>query len=342
MKRWLIAITVLGIALSVFGYYYLRKDKVMVSPGIGVSEKSEKPYDKYSFERLVAREDRSSEIELGEETFKTPEYSSYIFYYTSEGRRISGQLNLPNLSRLMRVVVMARGYVEKDGYTTGTGTRNAAAVYAKNGYITIAPDFSGYGQSDPEDSNALGARLVKPVEILDLIASLSSLPQVDLSRVYLWGHSNGGQIMLSVAEVLGRRKSVEPYSREPVISGLTLWAPVSKPFPYNILYYTDEADDQGKWLRSEIAKFESEYDVFNYSIDRHLDWIQIPLVIHQGTVDDAVPVEWSREMVTKLEEKEVEHVYYEYPGADHNLRPSWNTVVGRDVEWFNDLGKETL
>lgn len=336
MKKWLIIIAVAIVVGVGFGLYIRRERGVMVSPG-GGSEKVEKPYDKYSFERLVAREDKPSRIEMGEEIAKDELYSSYVFYYVSEGRRISGQLNLPNLSRLMGVIVMARGYVEKDGYTVGTGTRNAAAVYAKNGYITIAPDFSGYGESDTEDPNALGARLVKPVEILDLIASLSSLPQVDLQKIYLWGHSNGGQIMLSVAEVLGQRIKVKGTSGTAKVLGVTLWAPVSKPFPYNILYYTDEADDQGKWLRSEIAKFESEYDVFKYSIDKYLDWISIPLLIHQGTVDDAVPVAWSRELVERLKVKGKSYTYYEYPGADHNMRPSWNTVVGRDVEWFNSF-----
>lgn len=334
-KLWIGVATVI---LLVAGFFYTnsRYTQEMANPK-GEAVVVEKPYDKYSFERLVERVDRASEIELGEEIATTPEYSSYIFYYTSEGRRISGQLNLPNLSRLMSVVVMARGYVEKDGYTTGTGTRNVAAVYAKNGYITIAPDFSGYGVSDPEDPNALGARLVKPVEMLDLIASLTSLPQVDLSRVYLWGHSNGGQIMLSVAEVLGQREKVKGASGQARVLGVTLWAPVSKPFPYNILFYTDEADDQGKWLRSEIAKFEADYDVYKYSIDRHLDWIQMPLIIHQGTVDDAVPVEWSRELKERLKEQEKSYTYYEYPGADHNMRPSWDSVVSRDIGFFRNL-----
>lgn len=322
--------------IGVGTWFYLGNQNARVVSPQGEATVVEKPYEKYSFERLVGRVDRASEIEIGRELTATSEYSSYVFYYTSEGRRISGQLNLPNLSRLMGVVVMARGYVEKEGYITGTGTRNAAAVYAKNGYITIAPDFSGYGESDKEDENALGARLVKPVEILDLIASLSSLSQVDLNKVYLWGHSNGGQIMLSVAEVLGKRKSVNPYSRESVL-GATLWAPVSKPFPYNILFYTDEAEDQGKWLRSEIAKFEAEYDVFKYSIDKYLDWIEMPLVIHQGTVDDAVPVTWNRELGERLKEQDKSYTYYEYPGADHNMRPQWNMVVSRDLGWFESL-----
>ncbi len=343
MKKLILVVPfILVIATTLVLYKNYTQSGEMKSPQ-GETQKVEGPYEKYSFERLVTREDKVSVIELGEEIATTPEYTSYVFYYYSEGRRISGQLNLPNLSRLMGAVVMARGYVEKDAYTTGTGTRNAAAVYAKNGYITLAPDFSGYGESETEDENALGARLVKPVEVLDLIASLSSLPQIDLTRVYLWGHSNGGQITISLSEVLGERarRGIANQNRA-MIRGATLWAPVTKPFPYNILYYTDEADDQGKWLRSEIAKFEAEYDVFKYSIDKYLDWIDIPLVIHQGTVDDAVPVTWSREFVKRLEEKEKLHAYYEYPGADHNMRPDWNTVVLRDLDFFNKLGGENL
>ena len=223
----------------------------------------ELPYAKYSFENLAKRGGVASRIEV----------VGNKFYYQSEGRRISGEINLPfdYAQGLRPVVVMARGYVDKEIYKTGMGTHNAAVVYAKAGYITLAPDFSGYGESDPEDSNALGARLVKPAEILDLLASLGSLPQADLSQVYLWGHSNGGQIMLSVAEILGMKPL-----QGVTLRGLTLWAPVSKPFPYNILFYTDEASDSGKWLRGEVANFEKDYDVFNYSIDRYLDQISVP------------------------------------------------------------------
>lgn len=291
--------------------------------------RKELPYEKYSFDNLAKRGGVASKIEVVGDKF----------YYQSEGRRISGQINIPARTVLAGtrdvypVVVMARGYSEKEWYKTGTGTRNAAAVYAKNGYITLAPDFSGYGESDPEDPNALGARLVKPVEILDLLASLDSIPQVDLFRVFLWGHSNGGQIMLSVAEILGKREpSLQGQSSQ--VRGVTLWAPVTKPFPYNILYYTDEASDSGKWLRGEIAKFEADYDVYNYSIDKYLDWINIPIQLHQGSQDEAVPKRWSDDFVKNLREKEKDVTYYEYPGADHNMRPSWNTVVARDLEFF--------
>lgn len=311
LKFSLIGFIVL-LTLGIIIWRSSRPGGILLSPGGEIVK--EQPYDKYSFERLVARLDKTSEIEVVGDKF----------YYVSEGRRISGEINRAE-GEVKGIVVMARGYAEKEGYKTGTGTENAATYYAKSGYTTYAPDFSGYGESDPEDANALGARLVKPVEILDLIASVP----ID-KPIYLWGHSNGGQIMLSVTEILGKRGEVR-------IKGVTLWAPVSKPFPYNILYYTDEAEDKGKWLRSEIAKFETDYDVYNYSLDRYLDWIAIPVQIHQGSVDSAVPKKWSDELVMRLEELEKEVSYYEYVGADHNMRPSWNTVVARDVSFFTSL-----
>lgn len=324
---WLILTLIIGLSI----WWWISHTGYVILNPLGDEQvvKKELPYEKYSFNNLAQRGEIPSKIEI----------EGSKFYYYSEGRRISGQIQMSEGSRKAPVIVMARGYVEKEAYKTGIGTHNAAIAYAKNGYITLAPDFSGYGESDPEDENALGARLVKPVEILDLLASLSSLPQADLKTVYLWGHSNGGQIMLSVAEILGNREPSLPAQaglrgQSSQVRGVTLWAPVTKPFPYNILYYTDEASDSGKWLRGQISEFEKDYDVFNYSVDRYLDWINIPLQIHQGSADEAVPKKWSDDLVKVLREKDKEVNYYVYPGADHNMRPTWDTVVARDLEFF--------
>lgn len=329
---------ILVIAATRYGYTHWSKSDDLPNPGGRLSEiiSPPRPYEKYSFEALAARPAQASKIEIGKEISKTDNYTSYVFYYTGDGRRISGMLTIPNLSRQMAAIIMARGYTEKEGYKTGLGTKNAAQYYASKGYITLAPDFSGYGESEPEDENALGARLRKPVEIIDLLASLKSLPQIDPNKIYLWGHSNGGQIMLSVVEIYGLMKDELGLN----IRGLTLWAPVTKPFPYNILFYTDEADDKGKWLRQQIAIFESQYDVFNYSLDRYVEAINIPLQLHQGSADIEVPKIWSDEFVKVLEEKDKKIEYYVYPGADHNMRPSWQTVVARDLVWFDKLVKE--
>lgn len=318
------------LSLTLIGWRVSRRGEDILSPGGG--EVLAKPYDKYTIDNLTKRTYQSVKVEYGPIIEAAEWGESRMFYYVSEGRRISGVYNQPKFTHMPRgKVIMARGYVEKEGYKSGMGTKNAAIYFAKNGYETYAPDFSGYGESDPEDPNALGARLVKPVEILDLVASVSTV-----RPIYLWGHSNGGQIMLTVAEVLGKAQVTMGEEGGGVwgVEGVTLWAPVSKPFPYNILYYTDEASDSGKWLRGQVAKFEQDYDVFNYSLDRYLDWINLPIQIHQGSADDAVPRKWSDELVKSLKEKNKDVTYYIYQGADHNMKPNWDMVVGRDVAWF--------
>lgn len=310
MKWWVYSAVILSLVTA--AWWQLRLKEVEISPQGEV--RVELPYAKYSFKRLAERGGVASPIEINEN----------MFYYVSEGRKISGLVVKPE-GESRGIVIMARGYVDKEIYETGVGTRKAASYYASQGYTVYAPDFSGYGESDPEDENPMGARLVKPVEILDLIASVDGD-----EPIYLWGHSNGGQIMLSVAEILGKRSD----SR---VKGLTLWAPVTKPFPYSILYYTDEAEDQGKYLRKLIAKFEQDYDVFDYSLDHYWDWIQMPLLLHQGTADEAVPHKWSTELAKQLSDKEKNVVYQLHPGTDHNMVPVWDNVVKSDVTFFQNL-----
>ena len=156
---------------------------------------------------------------------------------------------------------------------------------------------------------------MRPVQVLELLASVKNVKDADEDKISIWGHSNGGQLALSVLEI-----SSKGYPT-------SLWAPVSKPFPYSILYFTDEFDDRGKTLRKVLSGLEAQYEVEDYDITEFYDWIEAPIQVHQGTVDDAVPLEWSLELVEqlKLMEKEVE--YYQYVGADHNLVGGWDLAM---------------
>ena len=313
----------IGIALFLIWDQGKRNSWEILSPLGSLKQiEEEKPLEKYSFENLKERGGKESEIKLEKVLKEEKEFTAYLFSYLSEGRKITGLANLPKGKTQFPVIIMIRGYIDQEDYQTGAGTSKAGEFFAKNGFLTLAPDFLGYGGSDMPPNNVWEERFLKPIAVLDLIASIKSLAQAEPAEICLWGHSNGGMVALSVLAI-----SQADYPT-------TLWAPVSKFFPYDILYYTDEFDDKGKKLRKSLSEFEKDYDVDEYSFDKHLERIKGPILLHQGTADESIPVEWSDNLVAKLKELEKEVVYYLHSGADHNMKGVWETVVKRDLDFF--------
>lgn len=303
----------------------------------------EKPLLKYTFENLKRSKFKPSAITLGETLEEKESHISRLFFYNlrdvvsgeNRKKRISGLINVPKKEGVYPVIVMMRGFVPVETYATGIGTKRAGEVFAQNGFITLAPDFLGYGKSDNSEGRSIEERFQTYTAALTLLTSLENLNagltasysgriRVDSSKVGIWGHSNGGQIALSILEITGKNYPT------------VLWAPVSKPFPYSILYFTDEFDDHGKALRKVVADFENDYNIELYSPGNFYSWIDAPLQIHQGTADDAVPLKWSDQLVSDLTKLDKDVTYFTYPGADHNLLPGWDIAVSRSLDFYKE------
>lgn len=340
MKKW-ISYILLGLLAATLGwglsrYYYLPKTpNDAVVRNFLQNQIKPRPYDKYAIEALSAKNIPSTEIEIGETVKENPTFTSYLFSFSldptlegKEEKKVTGLINIPKGNGPFALIVMFRGYVDQEIYKTGDGTRRAAEFFARNGFITVAPDFLGYADSDKEAGNIFESRFQTYTTALVLLKSLSTIRQYDQTTPFIWGHSNGGQIALTVLEITA--------ANYPTV----LWAPVGKPFPYSILYYTDESEDRGKLIRRELAAFEENYDVELYSLTNYLDKISTPIQIHQGTGDDAIPIDWTDNLVKQLLNLDrvtasgVNVDYYKYPGADHNLNPSWDTAVSRSLNFF--------
>jgi dipeptidyl aminopeptidase/acylaminoacyl peptidase len=320
------------IGLLFFGYQlFFAKNAGFLNPDVREKKETimEKPLLKYSFENIKKTGGIASKIKLEKILRKNSGFTSFIFSYLSNNRKISGLLHLPDGEEKKPIIVMLRGYVDKNEYQTGIGTRPAGEYYAKEGFITIAPDYLGYGGSDmPPQGNIWEERFLRHVAVQDLFSSLGTLANADTDHVFLWGHSNGGMESLAALEISGKDYPT------------VLWAPVSAYFPYDVLYYLNEAEDKGKALRKELADFEKDYDVDNYSIATHLDWIKAPVQLHQGSSDLYIPLSWSDDLASVLKENGNKVNYFVYPGTDHNMRPSWDVIVKRDVEFFKSHLKE--
>lgn len=325
-----------------------------------------KPLQKYSIREAMRYPFATSRITIGKQVSATADYEEYSIAFITVGKTMSGLLTIPvgiEEATNQPIIVMVRGYVPPESYTPGIGTSPAARYFAKQGFITLAPDFFGHGASDPEPQDEWEARFIKPLSVVELIQSirefgisgeLLNIPSTQ--TIGIWAHSNGGQIALSALEIMG--ESIPT----------TLWAPVTAPFPYSILFFGDETEDEGKSQRAWIALFEKIYNAGDFNLTQHLDLLTGPLQIHHGTADDAALKTWSDEFVVKLDAENarrkaiqqtllssatpsaeldtqatdssilipIDYDYYVYPGADHNLRPveNWNLAVSRDLAFF--------
>lgn len=282
---------------KVLGKQTVRQQLPIVPPDPHPDE----PLRKYSIQNLQNYPFQISEITVERVLEKNSAFTSYLFSYRTLGKKMTGQMNVPAGAedKELPVIVLVRGYVDVEEFKTGVGTAPVAAEFAKAGYVTFAPDFLGFGGSDVSGPG-WEARFEKPVNVIELIQSLrkhkqlafkESTYKINPDKMGIWAHSNGGQITLTTLEALG--ESIPA----------TLWAPVTAPFPYSVLYYSDEMEDGGASLRATIAGFEQVYNVQEYSLTQYLPRLRGPLQLHQGTADDSVPKKWSDEFVKKIREE---------------------------------------
>lgn len=354
MKKNFIIIFFVVIALVFWGWadgwWAPKEDKKMISAasaGVGITavEKNVGYLAQYNFENLKTRINKASEIKTigqvltvvearkelvkkGDLKGKTFDFESRAISFESNGKKISGMINLPAYAkasaRRSPLIIMIRGFADSEGYFIGSGSWKVADELARNGFVTVSLDFLGFGLSDGESKDILEARFEKPMGVLDLIESVKKLDFVDSDKIGIWAHSNGGQIAISVLEVT--RKNY------PTV----LWAPMTNPFPNSVLDTMDENSESGKIVKTRIDEFEKEYDSKLYSIDNFYNWLGAPILIHQGTADVWCKVEWQSELQNRLKELGKEVVLDVRKGNDHNLKQDWDKVVEQDVRFFKE------
>ena len=110
------------------------------------------PLDALSIADLKRRSYPGGTIQLRAILTTTATYGRHLFTYPSDGLTISGVMHLPKGPGPFPVIILNHGFIPFDEYWSGADTWRAADYLAQRGYLTLAPDFRCWGESDSPEN----------------------------------------------------------------------------------------------------------------------------------------------------------------------------------------------
>lgn len=315
------------------------------------------PLTEYTIESLRARAYPGGKIQVRSVLTTTRGFTRYYIDYPSNdpsassgqgpsessGRAltITGIMQVPPGEGPFPVVILNHGYIPRERYWSGADTWNAAEYLNRRGYLTVAPDFRSWGGSDVGHSFFSTGQVI---DALNLISSLSSIPEADVERVGMWGHSMGGGVTTKAITIDPRVKAAVLYA--PVSADdtevLARWGSGCKPGPSGELaagcagadVLTGDLD-QKLYLAYTAAVSDPQF-LYQTSPINYLDWVTAPVQIHVGTFDTRTPPEWSAAIHRALQEAGKEVEYYTYSGQGHTLEGEhWQLFMERVANFFD-------
>lgn len=277
------------------------------------------PSPAYAIDALRARPRTPGTIVLGAALPGGPGYTKRAITWTSMGGTMTGVADLPAGRGPFPVVVVNHGYIPVSEYAPGQDSSKYADALAAGGFLTLSPNYPGYGGSAPGEADV--PRIVaEAIADIDLISALPSLPLADPERVAVAGHSNGGGVSLILVAADAR------------VRAAVLYAPVS----------SDMADNARMWwVRSPggtapLGTPDADPAAYAVMSPRgHFRANGPPTLVMQGSRDEQIPAAWTDATVQALQASGTRTEFVGFAGAPHNF-------VGADLVRANRLAADWL
>jgi dipeptidyl aminopeptidase/acylaminoacyl peptidase len=259
------------------------------------------PYAGWSIDDLRARSYGGGAITVLETLEVTEAFTRTRIAYPSDGLTLYGFMNVPRGAGPAKrpVVIVNHGYIDPANYNTLTYMTRYADPLAAAGFITLHPDYRGYGDSD---SGPNPFRIGYAIDVLNLIALVKTLPEADPQAIGLFGHSMGGGISLRTITVSSEVKAA-------------------------LLYGAMSGDERANFAK--IAEWRGNPDLVELSvpgevIDRlaplnYLGYVQAAVSLHHGDADAIVPPAWTADLDARLTSLGKNVEYFTYPGQPHTF-----------------------
>jgi dipeptidyl aminopeptidase/acylaminoacyl peptidase len=227
------------------------------------------------------------------------------------------------------------GFIGEKSDRPGEYYRETVQAFARAGYVVVAPDFRGHNISQGSEFTArVLADAWYSRDAIACFLALESLPDLDLERTYMLGHSMGGPITLRALLALGER-----------VRAGAVWSSAGTS---KISYIMGEAlkssdgEDSSELSKATMDALAHELQDLtrgvtekNVSPKAQASQLQVPLSIQHSRDDRSTPVTNSLELAGRLYIAGRSYQLKVHPGDEHLFAGEMFTAaVARDIQWF--------
>ncbi len=292
-----------------------------------------------SIEALRARS-YDAEAPCIEQTLVTDAaYTKYLVSYLSDGLKIYGVMAVPAgevPSGGWPIIMLNHGFITPKEYDNTAKYVAYIDMMARAGFVTFMSDYRGHGESEGVAEGGYFAPGYA-IDVMHGIKAVQKMSEVNPNKLFLWGHSMGGNVSMRVRAI------------EPAVKATVIWAGVVGSYPmiyrefFNRPRTTEGTPEQRqRWSSSRqtmIRQYGTPSASLPYwnSIDpmTFISETRTPIQIHHGEVDGTVPVAVGKLFAAELVKAKVPHELHLYPFEDHNINgASFGIAMSRAIEFF--------
>jgi len=280
-----------------------------------------------------------------------PGFSSYLYSYMSAGLKVHAMVAVPlepAADTGYPVLIANHGHhpePPKYGITEagkdwrpGDYYRRIPELFVAEGFMVVMPDFRGHNNSEGfEFTEGMLESSYYTDDVLNLLAGLDSLDQIDQDNVFMWGHSMGGEVTLRTLVASDR------------IRGASMWSSVGGDIWDQSYYYSRYSDpaafDSSETpksvidrLRGRITALDDGFDYRGSEPLLHLEYLDTPIIIQHSVDDRGAAYKWSERLAKELYMRGMEYEFFSYAGAEHLFKDAdMELAAKRDATFFRAL-----
>jgi len=282
-------------------------------------------------EAFAEKEFTGSELTLGRVLADNETYTRYYITYLSGELTISGIMNVPKGDGPFPVLILNHGFIDPVVYTNGRGLKREQDYLAREGYVVIHPDYRNHADSTKVENIELNFRLGYVEDVINAVNAVhaSDLDFFDKEHIGMLGHSMGGGIAQTIM-----------VTHPDLVDAFVLFAPVSSDYVDSFRKWVETRGDVADEIKARHGAPEETPDFWaGISPATYFENVLSPIMLHHGTNDESVPIEWSSRSVSLLEALDKDIVYHVYEGEKHEFINQWPLVMRRTVEFLDQYLK---